>query len=78
MTPDTSVGPLSLWERAGVRVASTATMSLPQGARMSTLIADWRDRPTHRKVWALAAPMTLSNISVPLVALVDSLSLIHI
>ncbi len=39
---------------------------------MSNLIADWRDRPTHRRVWALAAPMILSNISVPLVALVDS------
>ena len=37
-----------------------------------SLLADWRDRPTHRRVWALAAPMILSNISVPLVALVDS------
>ena len=37
---------------------------------MSTLLTDWRDRPTHRRVWALAAPMILSNISVPLVALV--------
>ncbi|MFC3945029.1 MATE family efflux transporter [Pseudomonas gingeri NCPPB 3146 = LMG 5327] len=45
---------------------------------MSTLIADWRDRPTHRKVWALAAPMILSNISVPLVALVDSTVIGHL
>ena len=26
----------------------------------SSLLADWRDRPTHRRVWALAAPMVLS------------------
>ena len=45
---------------------------------MSNLIADWRDRPTHRKVWTLAAPMILSNISVPLVALVDSTVIGHL
>lgn len=45
---------------------------------MSSLITDWRDRPTHRKVWALAAPMILSNISVPLVALVDSTVIGHL
>ncbi len=45
---------------------------------MSTLIADWRDRPTHRRVWGLAAPMILSNISVPLVALVDSTVIGHL
>jgi MATE family multidrug resistance protein len=45
---------------------------------MSNLIADWRDRPTHRRVWALAAPMILSNISVPLVALVDSTVIGHL
>jgi len=45
---------------------------------MSNLIADWRDRLTHRKVWALAAPMILSNISVPLVALVDSTVIGHL
>ncbi|GLQ87581.1 MATE family efflux transporter [Dyella flagellata] len=32
----------------------------------------WRHRPTHRQVWALATPMILSNLTVPLVALVDS------
>ncbi|MET1080633.1 MAG: MATE family efflux transporter [Pseudomonas sp.] len=32
----------------------------------------WCHPPTHRRVWALAAPMILSNLSVPLVALVDS------
>jgi multidrug resistance protein, MATE family len=45
---------------------------------MSTLLIDWRDRPTHRRVWALAAPMILSNISVPLVALVDSAVIGHL
>ena len=45
---------------------------------MSFLLADWRDHPTHRRVWALAAPMILSNISVPLVALVDSTVIGHL
>ena len=39
---------------------------------MPPIPADWRHRPTHRRVWALATPMILSNLSVPLVALVDS------
>jgi len=38
----------------------------------------WRDRPTHRRVWALAAPMILSNLSVPLVALVDTAVIGHL
>lgn len=45
---------------------------------MTALTADWRHRPTHHKVWALAAPMILSNISVPLVALVDSTVIGHL
>lgn len=45
---------------------------------MPPLINDWRHRPTHRRVWALAAPMILSNISVPLVALVDSTVIGHL
>lgn len=45
---------------------------------MSQLLTDWRDRLTHRKVWALAAPMILSNISVPMVALVDSAVIGHL
>ena len=45
---------------------------------MSQLTTDWRHRLTHRKVWALAAPMILSNISVPLVALVDSTVIGHL
>ena len=38
----------------------------------SHLLEDWRHRPTHRQVWALTAPMIASNLSVPLVSLVDS------
>jgi len=45
---------------------------------MSNLLTDWRHRDTHRRVWALAAPMILSNISVPLVALVDSAVIGHL
>ncbi|KAF1006812.1 MAG: DNA damage-inducible protein F [Pseudomonas fluorescens] len=45
---------------------------------MTTLLSDWRHRPTHRRVWELAAPMILSNISVPLVALVDSMVIGHL
>ncbi|WDY57428.1 MATE family efflux transporter [Pseudomonas sp. PSKL.D1] len=45
---------------------------------MSQLATDWHHRPTHLKVWALAAPMILSNISVPLVALVDSTVIGHL
>lgn len=42
-------------------------------ARMlSRLLVDWRHRPTHKRVWALATPMIISNLSVPLVSLVDS------
>jgi MATE family multidrug resistance protein len=44
---------------------------------MLALIHDWRHRATHRKVWALAAPMILSNLSVPLVTLVDSAVMGH-
>ncbi|WP_235906693.1 MATE family efflux transporter [Pseudomonas saliphila] len=36
------------------------------------LLSCWRHQPTQRRVWALAAPMILSNISVPLVGLVDT------
>ncbi|MFJ4432758.1 MATE family efflux transporter [Pseudomonas sp. NPDC089395] len=45
---------------------------------MSQIASDWHHRLTHRKVWALAAPMILSNISVPLVALVDSTVIGHL
>lgn len=39
---------------------------------MKQVVSAWRHRPTHSKVWALAVPMILSNLTVPLVALVDS------
>ncbi|MND80067.1 DNA-damage-inducible protein F [compost metagenome] len=45
---------------------------------MSLFLDAWRHSPTHRKVWALAAPMILSNISVPMVALVDSAVVGHL
>ena len=35
-------------------------------------------RPPIKRVWALAAPMILSNLSVPLVALVDSAVIGHL
>lgn len=38
----------------------------------SRLLRDWRHRLTHKRVWALATPMIISNMSVPLVALVDT------
>ena len=45
---------------------------------MSALLDAWRHLPTQRKVWALALPMIASNISVPLVALVDSAVVGHL
>lgn len=45
---------------------------------MSALLDAWRHAPTQRRVWALAAPMILSNLSVPLVALVDSAVVGHL
>ncbi len=38
----------------------------------------WQHTPTHKRVWALAAPMILCNLSVPLVALVDSAVIGHL
>lgn len=45
---------------------------------MPALLDAWRHTPTHRKVWALAAPMILSNLSVPLVTLVDTAVIGHL
>jgi MATE family multidrug resistance protein len=39
---------------------------------LARLLDDWRHRPTQHRVWALAVPMIISNLSVPLVALVDT------
>ena len=45
---------------------------------MLSLHQDWLHRPTQAKVWALAAPMILSNLTVPLVTLVDSVMAGHL
>jgi len=45
---------------------------------MSPWRAAWQHAPTQRRVWALAGPMILSNLSVPLVALVDSAVVGHL
>ncbi len=39
---------------------------------MRKWLADWRHGPTQRRVWALAAPMIASNLTVPLVSLADT------
>jgi len=45
---------------------------------MQSLRHDWLHRPTHRQVWRLAAPMIASNLTVPLVSLVDSIVAGHL
>lgn len=45
---------------------------------MNALADAWRHAPTRQRVGALAAPMILSNLSVPLVALVDSAVVGHL
>ncbi|MEP7185639.1 MAG: MATE family efflux transporter [Rhodanobacter sp.] len=45
---------------------------------MQSLRLDWLHRPTHRQVWLLAAPMIASNLTVPLVSLVDSIVAGHL
>lgn len=45
---------------------------------MIELVRAWRHGPTHARVWALAVPMILSNLTVPLVALVDSAVVGHL
>src|SRR5690554_4473950 len=46
--------------------------------KLSSLFSAARHRPTHRQVWALATPMILSNISVPVVGLVDTAVIGHL
>lgn len=41
------------------------------------LLAHWRDREVQRRVWHIALPLILSNISVPLVGLVDTAVIGH-
>jgi MATE family multidrug resistance protein len=38
----------------------------------------WPDRTTHRQVWSLAWPMMVSNITVPLLGLVDTAVIGHL
>jgi MATE family multidrug resistance protein len=45
---------------------------------MNRLLDAWKHTPTHRQVRALAIPMILSNLSVPMVALVDSAVVGHL
>lgn len=45
---------------------------------MPPLHHDWHHRSTHRQVWRLAAPMIASNLTVPLVSLVDSIVAGHL
>lgn len=45
---------------------------------LSSIFSAAGHRPTHRQVWALATPMILSNISVPLVGLVDTAVVGHL
>ena len=41
-------------------------------------LAYWHDRAAQRRVWAIALPLILSNISVPLVGLVDTAVIGHL
>src|SRR5690606_39379162 len=54
-------------------VTGVQTCALP-----ISLLDDWRHAPTQRRVWALTLPMLLSNLSVPLVALVDTAVIGHL
>lgn len=45
---------------------------------LKQLFIAWRHKPTHNKVWALAVPMILSNLTVPLVGLVNSAVIGHL
>ncbi len=45
---------------------------------MSGTPHDWPDAATHRRVWQLAWPMMLSNITVPLLGLVDTAVIGHL
>ncbi|GGE32554.1 MATE family efflux transporter [Halopseudomonas oceani] len=42
------------------------------------LLTHWRDRNAQRRVWHIALPLILSNISVPLVGLVDTAVIGHL
>jgi MATE family multidrug resistance protein len=61
-----------------VLLASQLTMRFWQRAKNDHPSHRLAPPTTHRRVWALAAPMILSNISAPLVALVDSTVIGHL
>jgi len=44
----------------------------------SVLQNAWRDRVAHRGLWALAAPMMLSNVSIALLGLIDTAVIGHL
>lgn len=45
---------------------------------LTELLLAWRHQPTHKKVWAFAIPMILSNLTVPLVGLVTTAAVGHL
>ncbi len=40
---------------------------------ITSFLTSWKDLSVHKKIWALTLPMILSNLSVPLVSLVDTM-----
>lgn len=56
----------------------TALDGRPAGSGWTALRDAWRHAPSQRRVAALALPMILSNLCVPLVALVDSAVVGHL
>lgn len=44
----------------------------------SLVLTQVRDRPAHRGIWALAAPMMLSNVSIALLGLIDTAVIGHL
>lgn len=45
---------------------------------LNYFLTSWKDISIHKKIWALTLPMILSNISVPLVSLVDTIVMGHL
>ena len=53
-------------------------MDRRRGVSQPDVTADRASPYTHRNVWALAAPMILSNVTVPLLGLVDTAVMGHL
>ena len=66
------------WGGSAERWRGGLILRRSNGAFMSLIRDAWQHAPPHTRVWALAAPMILSNLSVPLVALVDSAVIGHL